>query len=269
MGNVARASRWAWGALSQGLLIAALASPRVCLAGLAQHECDLLVEKADAARERIGDFRASVYTEYSAKEQPTVVRELLVYSKEAGSKMILLFSKPRAEQGKGYLLVDRNLWFYDPSLGRWERRTDRDRVGGSSVNRSDFDAPHFTKLYDASCEQPEKVGVTEAYRITLRAKPTVEVAFPILRMWLEKGTYNELKREQYPLSGKLMRTDFYSKWKKIFSDAKGGDILYPTEMRYFDELIPGASTLAVVKSVDLSPITPNTFTKAWLEGKSR
>ena len=44
---------------------------------------------------------------------------------------MILFTKPKASQGKGYLRLDKNLWFYDPSVGKWERRTERERIGGT------------------------------------------------------------------------------------------------------------------------------------------
>jgi hypothetical protein len=40
-------------------------------------------------------------------------------------------------------------------------------------------------------------------------------------------------------------------------------------MRFFDEVEKANSTLILVRQVDLRSLTPNMFTKAWLESKSR
>jgi hypothetical protein len=40
-------------------------------------------------------------------------------------------------------------------------------------------------------------------------------------------------------------------------------------MRFFDEVEKGNSTLMLIRRVDLRPVNTNTFTKAWLEAKSR
>ncbi len=47
------------------------------------------------------------------------------------------------------------------------------------------------------------------------------------------------------------------------------DVWYPEEMRFYDEVEKANSTLILVKSVDMRPLAPNLFTKAWLESKSR
>ena len=59
------------------------------------------------------------------------------------------------------------------------------------------------------------------------------------------------------------------KWKKVFSESKNGDIWYPQEIRFFDEVEKANSTLILIKRVDLHPLEANLFTKAWLESKSR
>jgi hypothetical protein len=40
-------------------------------------------------------------------------------------------------------------------------------------------------------------------------------------------------------------------------------------MRFYDEVEKANQTLVLIKSVDMRPLDPNLFTKAWLESKSR
>ena len=91
----------------------------------------------------------------------------------------------------------------------------------------------------------------------------------MIRIWIDKETKNVLKREEYALSGRLLRTSYYPKWKKLFSESKGTDIWYPQEIRFYDEVEKENSTLVLIKSVDLHALDANLFTKAWLESKSR
>lgn len=100
-------------------------------------------------------------------------------------------------------------------------------------------------------------------------KPNVDVAFPRIELWVDKATLNVLKRSEYALSGKLMRTNYYPRWKKIYSESKKGEVWFPEEMRIFDEIEKGNSTTILIKEVDLRPLEANMFTKAWLESKSR
>jgi hypothetical protein len=71
------------------------------------------------------------------------------------------------------------------------------------------------------------------------------------------------------LSGRLMRTSYYPRWRKVYSESKKGDVWYPEEMRFFDEVEKGNATMILVKEIDLRALEANIFTKAWLESKSR
>ena len=149
------------------------------------------------------------------------------------------------------------------------RRTERERIGGTDTRRGDLDESRLVEEYDATFEAEEKLGVYDVHRILLVAKPGVDVAFPKVRMWVDRATLNVLKRQELALSGRLMRTAYYPRWKKLFSPSKGADVWYPEEMRLFDEIEKGNSTLILIKEIDLRPLAANLFTKAWLESKSR
>src|ERR1051325_813875 len=182
---------------------------------------------------------------------------------------MILFTKPKSSAGQGCLRIDKNLWFYDPSVGKWERRTERERIGGTNSRRSDFDESRLAEEYDPSFEGNEKLGVYQAVQLKLKVKEGVDVAFPVIDLWVDRVSNNILKRQEFALSGKLMRTSYYPKWQKLFSESRQADIWYPQEIRFYDEVEKQNSTLILIKSVDLKPLEANLFTKAWLESKSR
>ena len=123
--------------------------------------------------------------------------------------------------------------------------------------------------YDPTDEGEEKLGAYTAQKLMLKGKPGLDLAFPMIRIWIDKDTKNVLKRQEYALSGKLLRTSYYPKWKKVFSESKNGEVWYPQEIRFFDEVEKANSTLILIRAVDLHPLEANLFTKAWLESKSR
>ena len=180
---------------------------------------------------------------------------------------MILFTKPKSSAGQGYLRIDKNLWFYDPSVGKWERRTERERIGGTNSRRSDFDESRLAEEYDPDDEGEEKLGVYTAQKLTLKGKPGLDLAFPIVKFGSTRRRKNILKRQEYALSGRLLRTSYYPKWKKIFSESKKGDIWYPEEIRFYDEVEKANQTLILIKTVDLHALAANLFTKAWLESK--
>ena len=78
-----------------------------------------------------------------------------------------------------------------------------------------------------------------------------------------------LKRQERALSGRLMRTAYYPKWGKLYSESKGAEVYFPRQIRIYDEIEKGNQTIVVLRKVDLRPLDSNLFTKAWLESKSR
>jgi hypothetical protein len=250
------------------LALAFLAIPRAALP-LGQQETDAVIRTVDERERNSGDWKALVYMEAKEKDKTDVVYELMVYRRDKERKLVFLFLEPKTEQGKGYLRIDKNLWFYDPRVGRWERRTERERIGGTDTRRGDLDESRLAEEYTASWEQDEKLGKYDVHRILLTARPDVDVAFPTVRLWVDQATGNVLKRQEMALSGRLMRTAYYPRWKKVRSESKKADVWYAEEMRFYDEVEKANQTLVLIKSIDLRPLDPNLFTKAWLESKSR
>jgi outer membrane lipoprotein-sorting protein len=250
-------------------LLASLVLPRLAHAGLSKAELVEYLKAVDLRQKNQGDWRSMIYMEQKEKGKVDVAYEALVFRRSQDQKFIILFTQPKASQGQGYLRIDKNLWFYDPSVGKWERRTERERIGGTNSRRSDFDESRLAEEYEPEDNGEVKLGSYTAQVMTLHGKPDLDLAFPTIKLWVDKETKNVLKREEYALSGRLLRTSFYSKWKKIYSESKKGDTWYPGEMRFYDEVEKANSTLIVIKSVDTKPLEANLFTKAWLESKSR
>lgn len=234
-----------------------------------QGELVKLLEEQDDRQRNGGDYKSLVYLEQKERDKTDVVREAVVYRRDATDQLMIVFSKPKSEQGTGYLRMDKNLWFYDPGTGRWERRTERERIAGTDSRRADFDESRLAEEYTPRYVGEEKLGVFTAMVLELEAKPGVDVAFPKLKLWLDKASRNLLKRQEFALSGRLLRTAYYPRWQKLYSESKKGEVWYPQEMRFFDEVDKANATVILIKAVDLRALAANIFTKAWLEGQSR
>jgi len=270
----------AFSAVPSGALAAAASSssaaPGVVVAAavpgtesLRAEQVHALLVELDTRQRNSGDYKALAYMEAKERDKTDVVYEMVIYRRDADDKLMFLFLQPKSEQGKGYLRIDKNLWMYDPSVGKWERRTERERIGGTDSRRSDFDESRLAIEYDAVFEGEEALGKFSVYRLKLTAKEGIDVAFPVTKLWVDKASGNILKSQEFALSGKLMRTSYYPRWKKIYSESKKGEVWFPEEMRFYDEIDKANSTLILIKSVDLRALDVNLFTKAWLESKSR
>jgi hypothetical protein len=238
-------------------------------AAMSENQISQLLHTIDDRQRNNGDYKALVYLEQKERDKTDVVREALVYRRSADQRLMILFTKPKGEQGKGYLRVDKNLWSYDPNVGKWERRTERERIAGTDSRRADFDESRLSEEYQASDEGDDKLGAYSVHRLSLKVKEGVDVAFPVVKLWVDAATSNVLKRQEFALSGRLMRTLYYPQWKKLFSESKQGDFWYPPEIRIYDEVEKANSTILLIKSVDLHGLQTNLFTKAWFESKSR
>src|SRR3569832_994763 len=68
-----------------------------------------ILKGIDIRNRSSGDYKSLIYLEQRDKDKPDVVREGLVYRRDADEKLIILFTKPKSEAGKGYLRIDKNL----------------------------------------------------------------------------------------------------------------------------------------------------------------
>lgn len=255
-------------ALALGLL-GLLSYAPAARAELSADEQKALLTELDDRQRNSGDYKSLVYIESKEKDKADLVYQAVVYRRDASDKLVILFLKPQSEAGKGYLRVDKNLFLYDPTVGRWERRTERERIGGTNSNRGDFDESRLAEEFDSTWLGEETLGRYTVHHLKLTAKEGVDVAYPILELWIDKDTGNVLKRQDLALSGRLMRTTYYPEWNKVYSESKGSEVWYPREIRIFDEIEKGTSTTIVMQEVDLSTLSDSIFTKAWLESKSR
>lgn len=231
-----------------------------------------LVEKLktiDDRQQNSGDWTSLVFIEQKEQGKSDLVYQAVVYRRDDTDKLAILFTKPQSEAGKGYLRVDNNLFFYDPAVGKWERRTERERIGGTDSNRQDFDQSRLAEEYAPAWVGPEPLGKLTTDHLKLTAKPGVDVAYPTVDLWLDQQTGNVLKRQDFALSGKLMRTTYYPHWNKLFSESKRAEVYFPKEIHIFDEVQKGNTTTVVIQEVDLKSLDDAIFTKAYLESKSR
>jgi hypothetical protein len=232
-------------------------------------ELTAILHELDDRQRNSGDYQALAYIEQKEKDKSDLVYQAVIYRRDQDDKLVILFLKPKAEAGKGYLRIDSNMFFYDPTVGKWERRTERERIGGTGGQRQDFDESTLEEDYSASWVGEEKLGKYTVKHIKLAANAEADVAYPTVELWLDTATLNMMKRQDFALSGRLMRTTYYPSWKKMFSKDKGAEVYFPKEIRIYDELEKGRQTTVAMQEVSLEPLEDSIFTKAWLESKSR
>jgi hypothetical protein len=251
------------------LLGLANAKPTSGESSLTQTEMVELLKRLDERQQNGGDYRMMAYLEQKQAGKDVLAYELTIYRRDDQDQLMMLFQKPKLEAGKGYLRLDRNLFIYDPTVGKWERRTDRERIGGTGSRRTDFDESRLAQEYDPAYVASERLGKHNVHHLKLTVKSGIDVAYPTIDLWVDQDSETILKTQDRALSNKLMRTSYYPKWEKRFSPSKQADVYFPKQIHIFDEVEKGNQTQIVFKEIDLSSLPRNIFTKAWLESKSR
>ena len=262
-------SRWTWPLASLLLLVIVVAAPAPAAAALSDADMVALLATIDDRQQNGGDYKSLAYIETKEKDKSDQLYEAVIYRRDEDDKLMILFLKPKSEAGKGYLRLDKNLFMYDPAAGKWERRTERERIGGTDSRRSDFDESRLAVEYSPSWVGEATLGKLKAHHLKLTAKAGADVAYPVLQLWVDVDSGNVLKRQDFALSGRLMRTSYYPTWSRLFSESKGEDIWFPKKILIYDEVEKGNQTTVVLRKVDLAKLPANMFTKAWLESKSR
>ena len=252
------------------LLVLSICLSQMQLAfSLSEKETQNLVSLVDSKQRNQGDYSSLVFIDQKEKNGISKAFEARVYRRDADQKWMILFTKPKAEAGKGYLRVDKNLFLYEPALGKWDRQTERASIGGTNSRRDDLDESRLAAEYDAKWINDETLGKFKVHHLKLSVKAGIDVASPVVELWIDVDSKNILKRQEFALSAKLMRTSYYPSWEKMFSKSKNADVFVPKEIRVFDEIEKGNSTTVVLREVKLDPLEENIFTKAWLEKQSR
>ena len=235
---------------------------------LSTGEVQALLEAIDEQQRVPADYKAIAVIDQRRSGEVSSVFQSAIYRRDTDDRFMILFTKPRSEAGKGYLRVEKNMFMYDPTVGKWERRTERERLMGTDTRRADLDEWRLAASYRGRFVGIEQLGRFSVIHLELIARDGARVPYPKMHIWVDKSTRNVLKRQDYALSGRLLRTAYYPKWKQQPAP-DGRAVNYPEEMRIFDEVEKGNRTTVVITQLDLRALDPNIFTKAWLESRSR
>lgn len=228
-----------------------------------------LVKTVDERLTNPGDLKwLTQWEERQPGKEPRAF-EVVVYRRDADDSLGILFLKPKTEAGKGYLRLEKNLFLYDPAIGKWERRTVRERLGGTDAQQDDIDNTRFHLDFDATLVGAEKLGDFDVHHVRLVAKRGVAAPFPRVDLWIDAADGNVLKRIDQADDGRPLRTVYFRGWRRYESASKAATVHLPDEIRIVDEIVKGARTVILSKNVSLEPLPGNLFTKAWIEGKSR
>lgn len=208
------------------------------------------------------DMTATINMVNVSPDRGTTTRKNIIYRRDRDDAYLMVTIEPESRKGQGMLRVDNNMWRYDPTSRKFTHTTLKEQYEDTTARNSDF--RRFQRSLDYSVESvaATKLGKYDVLMAEMKATSD-EVAFPYIKMWVEKDRTIVLKVEEYSLSKKLLRTSYYTNYVQI------GNSFIPTTQIFQDGLIPEKRTQSTYTDISTKPIPDDVFSKAYLERMSK
>lgn len=226
-----------------------------------------LLQKCDSTTSFLDtDFSAEYTLVQDKPGQGKSITEAIMYRRDETSKYTIIITSPAQDKGKGYLQIENNVWFYDPADNKFTFSSKRDKFQNTNANTSDFAPMDFCKNYTITTATPKKLGVYDCILFELDAK-VEDVVYPKVKVWISKDDGLIRKKEDYSLSGQLLRTIAIPSYQLI------GTRSIPVSMLIVDNLkgkkindkMQYEKTQISIKNVSFAKQKDSVFTKAYFE----
>lgn len=201
--------------------------------------------------------------------------KMIVYGKRKNKEIIMdaysrgtddSFSEylsPAREKGTKMLKLDDKLWIYSPSSDRTIQISGhmlRQSVNGSDMSYEDMmQERKLVDMYTPKIVGEEEMNGEDCYIMELEAKVN-DIAYPKLKMWIEKKHFVPMRQDMFAKSGQMLKTVNMEDIRLV------NGRYYPFKMNYKDVLKDGKGTdFIVLEMQDNVPISDNVFNKANLK----
>jgi len=202
------------------------------------------------------------------------ITDAIMYRRDRNEKWVILVTGPAKEKGKGYLQSDGNIWFYDPTDNAFTFTSAKDKFQNTNANNSDFAPQHYARDYSYTETKEAKLGKLDCVVYTLKAKVNT-VDYPMLKIWVTKDDGLVRKKEDYSLSGQLLRTTLIPSYQMATANNKKYAI--PVNMLIVDNLkgkkigdkMQYERTQISISNVSFEKVKDVVYTKPYLEMMSQ
>ena len=195
-------------------------------------------------------------------EDGTEVRSARTFRRDDDDAFVILFTEPEDQLGQGYLMVDENLWFYDPVSRKFTHTSLKENLQGTDAKNSDLGQSNLVGDYKVVTTQKGKLGSFEVWILDLEATNN-EATYPFKRISVSVSNELLLKSEDYSLSKRLLRTAYYTSY------VKAGGSYVADKILFVDALVPGKKTQFTMTEISVAPLPDSVFTKAYIERVNR
>ena len=258
-----RTWRRGFGAL---LLIAAAAfaiPASVSAQALTQAGAEKILMELDELGNFPGKDYTSLFTIVSEKPgEKQSVSQVRVFRRDTKKQFTILVMLPEVNKGQGYLREDDNVWFYDPTSRKFSHSSIKENLQNTEAKNSDFTVSSLLDDYTIQKISEGSIGKYPVWILDLKAR-TNEVSYERVLLYVRKDKTMTLKREDYSVNGRLMRTTLYPKYVSL------EDKLLPSQILIVDEINKGERSQITMAEQSVEKLPDKVFSKAFLEQVNR
>ena len=191
------------------------------------------------------------------------VLRVQTFRRDSADMFTIIFQYPDSEKGKGYLRRGDDLYFYLPSTREFVYKNRKDNIGSTDARTDLFGRQRVLQQYSASSAGTATVSKWECTVIRLDAK-VPDVSYSIQKWYVRKSDGLPVKVENFSVSETLLATFYFIEYRSL---GNGRSIF--TKLLAVNNLEKGQQTFLTNDNISSTPIQDYTFTKAYLEERSR
>lgn len=232
-----------------------------------------ILKKVDLSTGYFGsDFTGEYVLVQEKPGQGNSITSAIMHRRDSKSMCTIRITGPDADKGKGYVQFDKNIWFYDPSNKQFTFTAPRDKFQNTNVNNSDLRPQHYSDLYDIVDAEYVALGKLDCVCFSLSAKKSSsnEVDYPSIKVWATKDDCLTRKREDYSLSGQLLRVSAIPSYQKVEGRSVPSKMVIQDRLRgqKINGKIKYESTQITVSNVSFQKLGDVVYSKQYLENMS-
>ncbi|MBO4386553.1 MAG: outer membrane lipoprotein-sorting protein [Treponema sp.] len=216
------------------------------------------------------DFAANYSMVQSKPGQGNSNVQAVMYRRDSAQSYTILITAPSKDKGKGYVQFDNSIWFYDPADKQFVFTSSHERFQGSNANNSDLVPQHFSTDYSIEKFSDVTLGKLDCVLFELKASAK-NVDYPTVKLWVTKEDGLIRKREDYSLSGQLLRTLAIPSYQKYGSHSVPDKMLIVDNLRgkKIDGKMQYEKTQITVTNVSFAKQSDTVYTKKYVEMMSK
>ncbi|OQA61494.1 MAG: outer membrane lipoprotein-sorting protein [Treponema sp.] len=181
--------------------------------------------------------------------------EMTSFTRDNNQKVIVRFSAPASMIGSDLLMLDRNVWLYDPKSAREMKIPSNQSFGGTGFSYGDVLRLNYSDNYSAAVLAETETSWTLDLSSKQRDAPYHRIVLEVSRAW------HPVSGKCYSRSGELVKEMHWSKT----ADAGGG--VKPLVVTVTSPLDPKDRSVLTIVSETLKTYPPNIFNKKNLSAR--